>query len=369
MVINIDQEFRNLLWPLSAVEFSHLEQSIASEGCREKLIVWQENNTLVDGHNRYEICKSLGIDFNIEPMSFASRDAVCDWIDKNQASRRNVTPEQYKIITGRIYNRRKKTQNDGGKGTPKATVDQIDPRLDSTAIDVASEMGVSAPTVKRDGKRAEVYDKLVEAGEEEAAEIVKSAPQKVIDSVAKKAPAEIAEAVKKPHISNNSGEQDWYTPVEFIESAREVLGSIDLDPASSETAQRFVNASEYFDKEQDGLKQDWCAKSVWLNPPYSSGTVEQFVEKLIESITSDSVKSAIVLVNNATETRWFQLLANHAKAICFTRGRIKFLDATGEPKQSPLQGQAFVYFGSAPKRFLKVFKLYGFCVEGIVCDK
>ena len=240
--IRIDSEFQQLLWPLSSVEFAHLEQSIIRDGCRDSLVVWAGHGILVDGHNRYEICRHSNIDFSVVEMEFADRDAVCDWIDKNQASRRNCTPDQYRIITGRIYNRRKKSiPNASGKNQHSEVEDQIDPQPDTTAEQVASELGVSAPTIKRNGQRAEVFDAMLETGDEEAAEAAKTAPQKVIQE-AKKNPEQAADILKKPHVANNSGEQDWYTPIEILESARNVIGEFDLDPASSDVAQGFVNA-------------------------------------------------------------------------------------------------------------------------------
>jgi ParB family chromosome partitioning protein len=363
--IVIDKGFKNLLMPLSPIEFGFLEASIIEEGCREKLIVWSQGNILVDGHNRYEACTANGIDFEVEVRDFESREAVEDWIDKNQAARRNLHPDDFKIVTGRIYNRRKKVQGSNNQHVQcRGEKDQVDP-FHSTADEVAAELGISAPTVKRNGQRAEVYDKVASI-DSEAAEAAKVVPQEVI-SQARKQPAEVAaetvKAAAKPHVSNNSGEQDWYTPEVYLEAARKVVGPFDLDPASSDTAQKFVKAKTYFTKDDDGLIQDWRGV-VWLNPPYGSGIVDKFAEKLVDSL--GSIKSAVVLVNNATETRWFQLLANNSNAICFPSGRIKFLDSTGEPKNSPLQGQAFLYFGQKSEKFRRVFGQFGFVVESEV---
>jgi hypothetical protein len=52
----------------------------------------------------------------------------------------------------------------------------------------------------------------------------------------------------RPHVSQNSGENEWYTPANYIEASRMVMGSIDLDPASSETANRTVCATAYYTK-------------------------------------------------------------------------------------------------------------------------
>lgn len=356
MNIVIDKGFKNLLMPLSPIEFGFLEQSILAEGCREKLIVWSQGNVLVDGHNRYEVCSVHGLDFEVEVRDFESREAVEDWIDKNQAARRNLHPDDFKIVTGRIYNRRKKQH--GGDRKSSHQIDDL-----KTAEAVAEELGVSKATIERNGQRAELYD-LVSLVDEEAAEAAKVIPQAIVVQARKEkdpeVAAEIVKAAAKPHVTNNSGEQDWYTPEVYLTAARKVLGDFDLDPASSDVAQRFVNAKTYFTKDDNGLVQDWRG-TVWMNPPYGSGIVEQFAEKLVDSLSS--IKGAVVLVNNATETRWFQLLANNSNAICFPSGRIKFLDSTGEPKNSPLQGQAFIYFGRRTKTFCKVFAEFGFVVN------
>lgn len=166
---------------------------------------------------------------------------------------------------------------------------------------------------------------------------------------------------KQSERASNTGEPDWYTPPEFVEAARAVLGGIDLDPATNPVAQEVIKASRYFTAADDGLAQEWSGR-VWLNPPYSHPEVKLFVEKLVESHQSGAVPSAILLTNNSTDTGWYQAVARVAGAICFPAGRIRFLDKEGEEAATPLQGQSFCYFGQDVQTFEEVFGEFGFVV-------
>ena len=55
---------------------------------------------------------------------------------------------------------------------------------------------------------------------------------------------------------------DWYTPDKYIESVREVLGDIDLDPASCEEANEVVKAKVFYDESDDGLSLDATKRIV-----------------------------------------------------------------------------------------------------------
>ena len=89
MNITIDTEFRTLIPPLTAEEFSQLEANCLENGIQDSLKTW--SGILVDGHNRYEIAEKHGLSYKTDEMEFESRDDVKLWIIKNQLGRRNLS--------------------------------------------------------------------------------------------------------------------------------------------------------------------------------------------------------------------------------------------------------------------------------------
>jgi len=167
----------------------------------------------------------------------------------------------------------------------------------------------------------------------------------------------LIKAIKgKAHVAYSSGDNEWYTPAQYIESALVVMGNIDIDPASSKIANAKIKAQKYYTLNNDGLSKKWVGK-VWLNPPYAQPAIDNFCDKLLKEIECGNCTEAIVLVNNATETKWFQKIATKSTAICFNLGRIKFW--APEKISAPLQGQALLYFGKNWERFKKEFGKYG----------
>lgn len=163
---------------------------------------------------------------------------------------------------------------------------------------------------------------------------------------------------KTTYEDHENENDEMLTPAQYIEAAREVLGEIDLDPASRQEAQEIIKAKSYFTRADDGLNREWFGR-VWLNPPYSDPLLENFIDKLIREITSGNIEAAILLTNSSTDTAWFHNAEAVAADICFTRGRVHFIDIV-QGEKMPTRGQAFFYFGDERHKFESVFRQFGF---------
>jgi len=151
----------------------------------------------------------------------------------------------------------------------------------------------------------------------------------------------------------SSDSDAWFTPERILTPVRAILGAIDLDPCSTEEAQRNVGARHYYTEADDGLSQPWGpSESIYMNPPYGR-TIGLWTDRLIRAYHSGEVEQALALLPGRTDTDWFTPL--FAYPICFVHGRLTFSGYTaGAPFPSVV-----VYFGAEARRFARVFEPLG----------
>jgi len=174
---------------------------------------------------------------------------------------------------------------------------------------------------------------------------------------------------------------ELYTPSELLIAARNVLGTIDLDPASSRKANQNVKAARIYTEKTDGLTKVWKG-SVWMNHPW--GAKENacksscdkkvcgsrgyhliktlpgnaaWINKLIHHYEKGDVTQALCITYASTGEGWFKPLKNYP--ICFLHGRTSFYTKAGKKLDQNTKGCAITYFGNNLEAFVKYFTPYG----------
>lgn len=170
---------------------------------------------------------------------------------------------------------------------------------------------------------------------------------------------------------------DWYTPAVYVEAAREVMGGIDLDPATDRTANRVIKARRIYTEADDGLTKDWRGR-VFINPP--GGQALDFWRRLIETWNlNDRIKAAIWIGYSLEQLQTFQAIRTLQQPLefvtCIPRARIAFVENAAKrrarlaklrelgkaptEKSSPSHGNYIVYLGPAPSKFVQTFCQFG----------
>lgn len=164
----------------------------------------------------------------------------------------------------------------------------------------------------------------------------------------------------------SSQSNEWYTPPSIIEKARRVLGGIDLDPASNETAQRWIKANRYYGQAEDGMQQSWHCSTMWLNPPYGQKRpgvygASAWLEKLHQEYQAGNVGKAIALARG--DSKGLKLLQrNYAFVMC---DRISFLREDGTTGSQPVPGSFIFALMPDISDFLKEFSTLGIIVKAV----
>jgi len=173
--LKVDEKFKTLIPPLTEEERKLLEESILKNGCEMPILVW--NDTIVDGHNRYDICQAHSIPFATEEKIFENRTEVILWMLRNQLGRRNLNSFQraeialrYEAALSEEAEARMKSGvgvKNPGPNLAQGVEAQDDGKKDSDKGRTAAKLGKLAGVGKTTMKKAK---KIIKEADEETKE-------------------------------------------------------------------------------------------------------------------------------------------------------------------------------------------------------
>lgn len=178
-------------------------------------------------------------------------------------------------------------------------------------------------------------------------------------------------SIRPEHLCLSS---EWFSPADIVEAARATLGSIDLDPASCEIANRQVSASHIYTIDRDGLDpcNQWAGK-VFLNPPNPAGP---WWKRLVAEHAAGNVQRAIFIgysIETAQQIQhWTPTAPLDQWPICIPKKRVRYMRVadqvdliTGETAlvrgAQPTHASIIIGVGVVPDTFRRCFSQIGLC--------
>lgn len=186
-------------------------------------------------------------------------------------------------------------------------------------------------------------------------------------------------------VNQTSGKVEYYTPEEWVEAARQAMGSIDLDPASSTIANQTVKAARIFTVEDDGLAHSWTAENIWMNHPFHRGekpcpadrkkcrkkacadrgfhidaaipSNDDWISHLLSDYQAGEFQQACIITFANTSETWFRKLLGFPQ--CFPHKRVHYRKPNGEVDKNCTKGSVITYLGPHLDRFYDAFSPLG----------
>jgi len=151
-MLKINEEFKNLIPPLTEDEYQQLKENLLVDGCREPLVIWRDY--IVDGHNRYQICTENKIPFQTIKKDFPDREHVISWIILNQFGRRNLTKYQRSELVMKLKPvlQGKAKENQGNRNDLNILQNSVKSKSTDVQKELAKLAGVSHDTIYKSEK-------------------------------------------------------------------------------------------------------------------------------------------------------------------------------------------------------------------------
>ncbi len=157
-------------------------------------------------------------------------------------------------------------------------------------------------------------------------------------------------------INADSGNFEYYTPHDIVDRARLAMGSIDLDPFSSEAANNNVKASKFYTKEDNGFEKSWYG-NIWVNHPFSRENNPKIFDKAIREYELGNADQICLITYASTSEGWFRKSLDFPQ--CYLYKRTNYLLPDGTVKKGVTKGSVVTYIGNNEEEFYKHFKDIG----------
>jgi len=373
--IKINERMRKI----SDDKVTEIASSIKEIGLLNPITI-SENNVLIAGLHRLNAFKMLGyseIEANIVPLSGLKQElaeidenlirADLHYIDRGDHLKRRK--EIYELLHPETKAGTSQRIGQSAASHPKDSAKVVTPETVPTTIktfvaDTADKTGMSQSKIKEEIQMSRSFTpemkqqvKKADLSKTEALKLARLDPEK--QKAVMKNITTTKQAMNATVYSHNSLE--YYTPEQYIEVARSVMGCIDTDPATCEAAQKWIKAKTFYTEMDDGLSKNWYG-NVWLNPPYSKtngqSNQEIWALKLLDEYKKGNVTSGILLVKAALGYNWFEKLWD-VLPVCFARERLSFILSNGSNEGQSKQATAFFYIGKEVDTFKNQFSKFG----------
>lgn len=306
--------------PLPPDQFQALKANISVNGVLVPILVDSDGSKrkIIDGSHRKRIADELGYDCPELVQAGLDEEEKRTLARALNLARRHLSSEQKRQLIS----------------------DQLQETPDRTNRWIARMLGVSHPSVAAVRMELDSVGKIIQLDRRVGSD---GKSYRSFQSQHETEPPEI----------------ERYSPSWLVDGARQVMGGIDIDPASCSFANRTVKATKFFSQQNNGLKQRWQGR-VFLNPPFGHEW-KQWAEKLIEEIDAGRTKQAFLVAPGkvlwVVGATWFRPLLKGS--LFLPDERIEYLNPDSNTWQDVCLGSFCIYYGQQQRRFAKVFGCKG----------